>query len=260
MTTEHSIYSGFHSAQSTEPKRVMLVENDGGMIRSVREAIEADAQLHFVGYLTGRANLDQFLDEHAPDVALVDVGLMRPGDNLHSGQEESFEEGLLIIAQISEHSPHTKIIGFSQNFMVLPTLAKQALDHGVHAIIAKQNGPSEWQAWIQWLCSQVHGVLNNWWRMSPEVASLLQNQEEERQRTQPDAPLPLTSRQVEVLCCLASGMTDQEIADKLYIEPGAVRGHISGIRARLQLRYRWQIIDEARRRGMGGPPQAAESP
>lgn len=241
-------------AQNPEAKRVMLVEDDGGMIRSVRAAIEEDPQLDFVGYLTGRANLDKFLDTHAPDVALVDVGLMRPGDTLHTAQAQSFEEGLWIIRQIKEHSPHTKIIGFSHNFMVLPALAKEALDCGAHAIIAKQNGPAEWTAWTQWLCAQLHGVLNNWWRMSPEVARLLQHQEEDRQRCQPDAPLPLTPRQMEVLCCLAGGMTDQEIADKLYIEPGAVRGHISGIRERLQLRQRWQIIDEARRRGLGAPP------
>jgi DNA-binding NarL/FixJ family response regulator/putative methionine-R-sulfoxide reductase with GAF domain len=234
-------------------QRVMLVENDGGMIRSVREAIAKDPQLHFVGYLTGRANLAQFLDEHAPDVAMVDVGLMRDGDHLQSAQEESFEEGLLTIAQISEHSPHTRIIGFSQNFMVLPMLAKEALDHGAHAIIAKQNGPDEWNAWTQWLCAQVHSVLNNWWRMSPEVARLFQDQEEARQRSNPDAPLPLTKRQMDVLRCLASGMADSAIAEKLVIEEGAVRGHISGIRARLQLRYRWQIIEEARRHGLGGP-------
>lgn len=245
--------------RNTEAKRVMLVEDDGGMIRSVRTAIEEDPQLHFVGYLTGRANLTQFLDEHAPDVALVDVGLTCPGGTLHTAQQHSFAEGLWIIAQISEHSPHTKIIGFSNHFIVQPPLAKAALDHGAHAIIAKQNGPAEWHAWIQWLCTQLHAVLNNWWRMSPEVARLLQDQEEERQRRQPDAPLPLTQRQLEVLHCLASELSDLEIAHKLCIEPGAVRGHISNIRDRLRLRHRWQIIDEARRHGIGQPPEGDNS-
>jgi DNA-binding NarL/FixJ family response regulator len=246
--------------RNTEAKRVLLVENDGSMIRSVREAIEADPQLHFVGYLTGRANLDTFLDEHAPDVALVDLVLMHPGGSLLAVQEESLDEGLWIIAQISEHSPHTKIIGFSNYFIMEPPLAKKALDRGAHAIIAKQNGPAEWQAWIQWLCTQLHAVLNNWWRMSPEVARLLQDQEEARQRREPDAPLPLTSRQLEVLHCLASGLSDLDIAQQLCIEPGAVRGHISNIRDRLRLRYRWQIIDEARRHGIGGPPEVPTAP
>ena len=155
-------------------KRVMLVEDDGGMIRSVREAIAEDPRLWFVGYLTGRANLEHFLDEHAPDLALVDVGLMCPSSRLSGLQEQSFDEGLWIIRQINTHSPHTKIVGFSINFMMMPTLATEALNLGAEALIAKQNGPAEWQAWTDWLCSQLHAVMDGWWRFSPEVAALLQ--------------------------------------------------------------------------------------
>ncbi|RIK30117.1 MAG: hypothetical protein DCC55_37430 [Chloroflexi bacterium] len=236
-----------------EPKRVMLIEDDISMIRSVRAAVEEDQRLHFVGYLTGRANLDKFLDEHAPDVALVDLLLACPGKGIAAPTdvEDGFGEGLSIIALITEHSPHTKIIGFSNYFMIKPALAKQALTRGADAIIAKQSSPSDWWAWTIWLCSELHGVLDGWWRPSPEVARLLQHQEEERQQTQPDDLLPLTARQMEVLCCLALGMSDSAIAQKLVIEEGAVRGHISNIKKRLQLRYRWQVIDEAHRYGLG---------
>ncbi len=237
---------------NTDRKRVMLVEDDGGMIRSVREAIEEDARLCFVGYLTGRANLAHFLDEQAPDLALVDVGLMCPSSSLSGLQEQRFDEGLWMIRQINEHSPHTKIVGFSIHFMMMPTLATEALNLGADALIAKQNGPAEWQAWTDWLCSQIHAVMAGWWRFSPEVAALLQLQEEEQRRLHPNDPLPLTERQMAVLRCLAAGMKDQQIADQLHIEPGAVRGHISNIKQRLQFRYRWQVIDEARRRGFGG--------
>lgn len=238
-----------------EPRRILLVEDDGGMIRSVEEAIDDAPNLHFVGYLTGRANLDKSLDEHAPDVALVDIGLMRPGQGMRvQYEEQSFDEGLWIIARIGEYSPHTKVIGFSNYFIDNPELTKQALDHGADALIAKQSGPSPWQAWSQWLRSEINAVLFNYWRMSPEVARILTDEEEERRQTQPDAPLPLTPRQMEVLHCLASGMSDNEIAEKLVIEAGAVRGHIANIKKRLQMRYRWQVIDEARRRGIGIDP------
>ncbi len=235
-----------------EPKRILLIENDGGMIRSVKDAIEQDARLRFVGYLTGRNNLDSFLDEHAPDVALVDIGLMRPGEGLRVRLDvRDFEEGLWIIARIGEVSPHTKIVGFSNFFADYPDLPKQALDRGADALIAKESGPSEWRAWSNWLRSEINAVLDDYWRMRPEVAALLQEQEEERRESQPDDPLPLTQRQMEVLGCLASGDSDRQIAQKLHIEEGAVRGHISNIKKRLQLRYRWQVVEEARRRGIG---------
>lgn len=113
--------------RNPEAKRVMLVEDDGSVIRSVRVAIEEDPQLHFVGYLTGRANLDRFLDEHAPDVALVDLGLMRAKGSLHVTQEQDFEEALWIITRINEHSPYTKIMGFSNYFITEPARRNRRL-------------------------------------------------------------------------------------------------------------------------------------
>lgn len=234
-----------------EPKRVMLIENDGGIIRSVKDAIDSDPGMRFVGYLTGRASLDTFLDEHAPDVALVDLGLMLQGEGLGIGTERDFDEGLWIIGRINESSPHTKIIGFSSYFVDYPELTKQALDRGADALIAKESGPSAWHFWSNWLRGEINAVLGNYWRMSPEVAALLQAQEEERRESQPDDPLPLTARQMEVLALLAAGASDRQIANELHIEEGAVRGHISNIKKRLQLRYRWQVVEEARRHGIG---------
>ncbi|MEZ4705653.1 MAG: response regulator transcription factor [Caldilineaceae bacterium] len=236
-----------------EPKRVMLVEDDIGMIRAVRTALDEDERLRFVGYLTGRANLEEFLDQHAPDVALVDVLLLQPRDSIgaHFDVENGYQEGLSIIATISEHSPHTKIIGFSNYFIVIPSLAKQALDHGADALIAKHSSPQEWWAWTSWLCGQLHAVMDGWWRITPEVAQLLQEEEHERLQMEPDAPLPLTQRQMEVLERLSAKKSDSEIAQELCIEDGAVRGHIANIKKRLQFRYRWQVIEEARRHGLG---------
>jgi len=191
------------------------------------------------------------LDEHAPDVALVDLGLMIQGEGLRIRTERHFEEGLWIIGRISEISPHTKIIGFSGYFADYPELTKQALDRGADALIAKESGPSAWHYWSIWLRSEINAVLGDFWRMTPEVAALLQAQEEERRENHPDDPLPLTARQMEVLALLASDASDRQIAEGLHIEQGAVRGHISNIKKRLQLRYRWQVIEEARRHGIG---------
>ncbi len=242
---------------SSEQKRVLLIENDGGMIRSVKDAIDADPRLRFIGYLTGRTDLDSFLDVHAPDVALVDIGLMRPGEGMHMRvDEQSFDEGLWIVGRISDKSPHTKIIGFSNYFIHLDHLVKDALERGADAVIAKQSGPPDWPAWTTWLCSQVHAVLDGWWRMSPEVARLL-SAEEDRRRATDSITLPLTDRQAEVLKLLARGWSNAQIAEALVIEEGAVRGHISNIKKRLQMEHRWELIQEARRRGMGGKPPPA---
>ena len=236
---------------TVEPKRLLMIENEAGIIRSVREALADQARFRFVGYLTSRGGLAQFLEDHAPDITLVDVGLMRQDEGLGLHAEvQSFEEGLAVIGLIEELSPHTTIVGFSNYFVLYPELAKQAMSRGADAILAKQNGPSDWEAWKQWLIAQLHSVVDGWWRPTPEVSQLLAQDEERRMVDLPDDPLPLTARQMEVLKLMAQGYTDAEIAEKLVVEEGAMRGHIASIRKRLQLRYRWQIIEEARRRGM----------
>lgn len=236
---------------SVQPIRLLLIENEAGMIRSVREALGDQERFRFVGYLTSRSGLAQFLEDHAPDLALVDLGLMRHGEGIGIRTEvQSFDEGLEVIKLIEELSPQTTIVGFSNYFVLVPELTKKAMSRGADALIAKQNGPSDWEAWKQWLLAQLHSVVDGWWRPTPEVSLLLAEDEERRMLDQPDDPLPLTARQMEVLKLLAQGYNDAEIAEKLVVEEGAVRNHIANIRRRLQLRYRWQIIEKARSRGM----------
>lgn len=235
------------------PKRLLLIENDGGMIRSVRAALEEDGAFQFIGYLPNRGNLETFLDTYAPDIALVDMGLMQPGSGLASRIEShSSQEGLEIISLIDSLSPHTIIIGFSDYFFEYPELAKDAMNRGADALIAKQNGPSDWEAWRKWLIAQLNSVIDGWWRPTPEVAKLLAEDEERRRSEALDDLQALTERQMEVLRLMAAGCSNKEIATKLSIEEGAVRGHIANIRKRLKLRRRHQIVYEARRLGISG--------
>ncbi len=237
-----------------ERLRVLLIENDGGTINSVRIALENDPELEFIGYLTSRSQVARHLSNDVPTIALVDIGLMQ----LHEGMRPhrsvlSFEEGLETISLIKNISPTTRIIGFSEHFINQPILVKEALQRGADALLAKQNGPSDWKAWCSWLRSQIMAVIDGWFEFSPEVAKLIEEDEQKRRVETPDDPLPLTERQMEVLHLLASGLRDEQIAQMLCIVAGAVRGHITNIKYRLHMRYRWEVIEEARRRGMGKP-------
>jgi DNA-binding NarL/FixJ family response regulator len=232
--------------------RIMLVENDGSTIHSVKWVIDEDSQFVFLGYVTSKTQVAEFLDAQMPDVALVDVGLMRPGGGLLPRQDiHCLEEGLEVIALIKQISPFTRVIGFSNYFVDNPQLVKQALSRGADALIAKQSGPSDWNAWGEWLRYQIRGVIGGWWQMSPDVARLIEEEEQSRRASLPNDLLPLTERQMEILHLLASDHSDNEIANELHIVRGAVRGHISNIKERLHLRFRWQVIHEARRHGLG---------
>ena len=60
----------------------------------------------------------------------------------------------------------------------------------------------------------------------------------------------LTARQVEILKLLADGLTNAEIAARLYITPKTVAHHVSAVLGKLGVRSRRQAAAEAARLGV----------
>jgi DNA-binding NarL/FixJ family response regulator len=74
----------------------------------------------------------------------------------------------------------------------------------------------------------------------------------ERERVRREQPLaePLSQRELEVLALLAEGLSNQEIAGRLYIAPGTVKNHVSNILSKLNARDRTQAILQAQQFGL----------
>lgn len=65
-------------------------------------------------------------------------------------------------------------------------------------------------------------------------------------------PFPeLTQREREILDLLASGMTNAEIARRLFISQKTVKNNLTSIFAKLQVADRAQAVARARRAGLG---------
>ena len=60
----------------------------------------------------------------------------------------------------------------------------------------------------------------------------------------------LTPRELEVLQALAEGLSDKEIAERLYVGVGTVRTHITSILAKLEVQSRLQALVFAVRHGL----------
>jgi DNA-binding NarL/FixJ family response regulator len=78
----------------------------------------------------------------------------------------------------------------------------------------------------------------------PQIVEALQTLDLERRRER-EARLSfgqLTERELEVLQALAEGLSDREIADRLYIGPATVRTHVTNILAKLNATSRLQAL------------------
>ena len=68
----------------------------------------------------------------------------------------------------------------------------------------------------------------------------------------PNASLiePLSERELEVIALLAEGLTNREIASRLYLAPNTVKAHTGNIYGKLDVHNRTQAVARARTLGL----------
>jgi DNA-binding NarL/FixJ family response regulator len=73
-------------------------------------------------------------------------------------------------------------------------------------------------------------------------------------------PASLTARELEILALIATGLTNSEIAARLFISPLTCKSHVSRILTKLNARDRTQLVVIAYESGLAVPGQSHASP
>ncbi len=84
------------------------------------------------------------------------------------------------------------------------------------------------------------------------AAGLLRDLGVSDSRTRPRGLQPLTNREQEVLALLGEGLTNADIAERLYISPRTVEQHVARVLAKLGVNNRTEAAAEAIRQGTTG--------
>lgn len=207
-----------------QPIRIILVDDHAIVREGVRAVLDEHGDFSVVGEFANGADAIASAAALAPDVALVDLkmpglsapdtirGLLAQVPGLRVLVFTSFGEDALIRATLDAGA-----IGF---------LLKDALQHDlVNAIRSVASGEAF-------------------------LAPAAQRQLMELLRKPHNSHDALTARESDVLKLVAEGLSNKQIANRLHLTEGTVKGYVSQILAKLRLEDRTQIALYAVRRGL----------
>lgn len=233
--------------------RVMIVDDDRIVVRSLATILSAESDVEIVAMATSGNEAVRQFREQSPDVTLMDIQ-MPHGDGLAAAKEiladnpnarvvflTTFSDddyivralrlgarGYLIKQDVATIAPALRSVMAGQSVLEGEVLARatrlSARDAQPAATTSrdKTNTPQ-----VDALTGGSKGAND----AAPSSEALLNS----------SALLGLTRREREVVVAIADGLSNSEVAARLYMSEGTVRNHISSILAKLDLRNRTQI-------------------
>jgi DNA-binding NarL/FixJ family response regulator len=195
--------------------RVVIAE-DLALLREGIVRLLEENDITVMEAVDNAGDLVRSVDQHRPDVALIDVRLP-PGFQ---------DEGLRAALQLRRSHPDTGVLIVSQ--YVEPTYASELLadasSGGVGYLLKDRIGD------VDHFIESIRNVAEGGTAIDPDVVAQLLSRG--RRPTLIDS---LTPRETEVLGLMAEGRTNASIAGQLVLSLGAVEKHIANIFAKLQL-------------------------
>lgn len=207
--------------------RVLLADDHQLLRRAMRSMLELQGPVEVVAEASTGHEAIELTDQLKPDVVLMDVAM--PGLNC-----------VETTSQIVRRNPRTKVLIVTGDVDDLRVLT--ALRAGAHGYVVKRSDMNELLVAIRTVNlgnpyfgqSLAHG--------RTPVGYLLQ--------TRVEGPVDsLSSREREVLQFVATGYTNQEIAERLAVSVRTVEAHKTHIMAKLMAQNRTDIVRSAERQG-----------
>jgi DNA-binding NarL/FixJ family response regulator len=215
--------------------RVLLVDDQALVRAGFRMILGAEDDLSVVGEAEDGDDAVRLARSLRPDVVLMDIQMPRL---------DGVEATRRIVAEPGTDTRVVILTTFERDDYIF-----EALRVGASGFLLKNAPPEE-------LLHAVRMVADGNALLSPSVTRRVI---EQYATTTPvskhvtDSLACLTDREREVLCSLASGKSNAEVATTLYVSEGTIKTHVSHILTKLALRDRMQAVVFAYESGLVTP-------
>ena len=192
--------------------KLFIADDHYMVIEGIRSLLQNEKNIEWSGHATNAASCMAFLKQQQPDVILMDINLPD-------------KSGIDLCKEIKEKYPSIFIIGLStfnqQSFI------QKIMDNGASGYVLKNATREE-------LMEAITEVEKGKTYLSFEVSQTMKNK--------PGNNIVLTRREKEVLELIAEGMTNNIIAQKLFISPATVDTHRKNLLAKLEAKNTASLI------------------
>lgn len=198
--------------------KVMLVDDEPILLESL-EIILTFGGMEIVGTAHNGNEALSVLENTTSDIALVDINMPQMG-------------GIELISHLKKDYPLVKILVLT-TFYDDETITK-AISGGADGYLLKDSGKDAILGAVSQIMSG-RNVIDA--KVMQRLAALMSGQ-----KSEPDILKEMTAREKEIATLLAQGLSNKQIAEKLYISEGTVKNYISVIYDKTGIHDRAKLI------------------
>ena len=201
--------------------KVVIIDDDKLVAASLKTIVESDPEIEVLATGSSGQEAIDLYNRHNPDVLLSDIRMegmtgLEAGDKILSLHPDA---KLLYLTTFNDDEYIVKALSIGAKGYII----KQDFDSIIPSLKAVNSGQSVFGSEI-----------------TEKLPNILSNKETESTSFDFTA-FDLTDQDAEIVKCVAEGLSNKEIADKLFLSEGTVRNYISNILSKLDLRDRTNL-------------------
>ena len=196
--------------------KVLLAEDQSMLRDALCQLLQLQSDVEVVYQAADGREAMELLKTNPVDVAILDV-------------EMPYQMGLDVLEWMKEHQPAVKVIIVTT--FKRPGYFERAVKADVDAYVLKERSIAD-------LMKTIHTVLAGQKEYSPELMEVLMTHKN-----------PLSHQELLVLEAAATGLSNKEIAEKLYLSNGTIRNYMSAILTKLAADNRTEAVRIAQDQG-----------